>query len=405
MFRRALVSAVSVFVCAQVHASTQSTPTSPLFPLIGGYLNSGKMDFGDASYATQIAKLNMVVLQVWPNFSSNNMNMEQTVQQIKKLNPNTVVFLYQDINELSLSPDAVWDPLLNAINTNHWWLYESGSGGTKVASSFGNGTYELNTTIAYPNSHYVDWRANWNITNFATPSVDGIFTDNVFWAPRVNGDWQQNGTSDSDTSATTRTWYRQGFQRYFNDMKAGMPGKYQAGNIADWGQTSSVLTEYNQMMQGGLMEDIIGLSWSFESQGFSQMMTAYQKMMNAIAQPQLVIFEQVGSATDYQGMRYGLASCLLGNAYFYYDVNSNSNGPNWFDEFSANLGAATSSPFPTAAYQKGVYRRDFANGIALVNPKGNGTQTITLEDELQEALGYAGLVSQQWSDGDKRHPQ
>jgi hypothetical protein len=34
---------------------------------------------------------------------------------------------------------------------------------------------------------------------------------------------------------------------------------------------------------------------------------------------------------------------------------------------------------PTAAWQKGVWRRDFDNGIALVNPKGNGAQTVTLE--------------------------
>ena len=64
---------------------------------------------------------------------------------------------------------------------------------------------ELNTTIVYPanssNQCYVDWRASWNVTNFATPNpaIDGFFTDNVFWSPRVNGDWQQNGTSDSDT--------------------------------------------------------------------------------------------------------------------------------------------------------------------------------------------------------------
>jgi hypothetical protein len=393
MFRRALISAVSVFVFAQVHASTQSTPTAPLFPLIGGYLEGGMQNYGDPTYAAQIAKLNMAILTIWPGFSSNGMNMQQAVQHIKSINPNEVILLYSDINELQPSPDAVWDPVVSALNSNHWWLYNSGTSGSMVASSWGNGFIELNTTIAYPanssNQRYVDWRANWNVTNFATPNpaIDGFYTDNVFWSPRVNGDWQQNGTTSSDTDSTVKQWYRQGYQRYINDLKAAMPGKYQTGNIADWGQTSAVLTEYNQLMQGGVMEDIIGLSWSFESQGFSQMMAAYQKMMAAIAQPQLVLFEQVGTATDYQGMRYGLASCLLGNAYFYYEVNSNSNGPTWFDEFNANLGASTSAPFPSAPYQNGVYRRDFANGIALVNPKGNGTQTITLETSYRKLSG------------------
>jgi hypothetical protein len=44
--------------------------------------------------------------------------------------------------------------------------------------------------------------------------------------------------------------------------------------------------------------------------------------------------------------------------------------------------------FPGAtAYQHGVYRRDFANGIALVNPKGNGTQTVTLETSYKHLSG------------------
>src|SRR6185312_12332296 len=53
------------------------------------------------------------------------------------------------------------------------------------------------------------------------------------------------------------------------------------------------------------------------------------------------------------------------------------NGVVWFDEYNAKLGTATTVP-PTSAWQKGVWRRDFTNGIALVNPKGNGAQTVQL---------------------------
>ena len=34
-----------------------------------------------------------------------------------------------------------------------------------------------------------------------------------------------------------------------------------------------------------------------------------------------------------------------------------------------------------------MYRRDFENGIALVNPKGNGTQTVTLETSYKHLSG------------------
>jgi Hypothetical glycosyl hydrolase family 15 len=394
MFRRVLLSALSVAALAQANASTQSTPNSPQFPLIGGYLIGAPQTYDDPSYVSGIEKLNFVILSTWPNWTgSTGKTMQQTIAEIKSANPNEVVVLYQDINELKTSVDAVWNPLLSAINSNHWWLYSSGTSGSLVISDFGGGNYELNTTVMYPanssNQRYVDWRASWGVQTLYQPAsnADGFFTDNVFWEPRVNGDWQQNGTSDSDSNATVQGWYRQGYAHYINALKSQMPGKYQTGNIADWGNSNAVTTEYNGIMQGGLMEGIIGESWSYETQGFKQMMAAYQKMMNAIASPQLVVFGQDGAATDYQGMRYGLASCLLGNAYFFYAAGGSYHGVSWFDEYNANLGAATSSPFPTSAYQNGVYRRDFANGIALVNPKGNGTQTVTLETSYKKLSG------------------
>jgi hypothetical protein len=34
-----------------------------------------------------------------------------------------------------------------------------------------------------------------------------------------------------------------------------------------------------------------------------------------------------------------------------------------------------------------VYRRDFEKGIALVNPKGNGTQTVTFDSDFYTLKG------------------
>jgi hypothetical protein len=57
----------------------------------------------------------------------------------------------------------------------------------------------------------------------------------------------------------------------------------------------------------------------------------------------------------------------------------------WFDEFDAKLGQAQA--IPTAAWKQGVWRRDFDNGIVLVNPKGNGNQTVTLETSYVKLQG------------------
>jgi hypothetical protein len=65
----------------------------------------------------------------------------------------------------------------------------------------------------------------------------------------------------------------------------------------------------------------------------------------------------------------------------------------WFDEFDLAGAASTSwlglavAPPPDGPWQKGVYRRDFENGVALVNPKRNGPQTVTIEEGFRRFLG------------------
>jgi hypothetical protein len=166
-----------------------------------------------------------------------------------------------------------------------------------------------------------------------------------------------------------------------------MPGKYQMGNVGDWGAPAAVLTEYQGMANGGVMEGYIGKSWSVETWGgWAATLAQYRKVMGALAAPKIGIFNQWGSSTDYQGMRYGLGTCLLDDGYYSFTDNTKQYyGVVWFDELDQNLGAGSTKP--TAAWQKGVWRRDFDNGIVLVNPKGNGPQTVTLESSYIKIKG------------------
>src|SRR5262249_5459017 len=152
----------------------------------------------------------------------------------------------------------------------------------------------------------------------------------------------------------------------------------QLANIADWGKPESVLTEFQGAFDGGVLEGMIGRSYSRESRvgGWQLMMAAYRKAMAAVGPAKMAVFVMTGSITDYQGMRYGLASASMGDAHFaFQDVAKTAySSAVYFDEYGAKLGSATSSP-PTVAWQSGVYRRNFQNGIILVNPKGNGVRT------------------------------
>ena len=358
------------------------------FPRLGGILIGSPQDYWDPAYQANIAKLDVAILSVYPGWgSSRGTDMIRTVQRIKQLNPKTRIFLYV-IMESSLKPaSAAWVPLEQKLDSAKWWLYSSGS--SLVLSDYGRNTYIMNITQFAPTDseglRLNTWFARYVAKEFASPnpSIDGIFTDNVFWKPRRDGDWNRDGKIDSHTDTTVQKWFREGYKTYITELKKQMPGKLQLANVADWGDPNAVLTEYNQQWNGGVLEGIIGKSYSVENQanGWQPMMARYRKTMAALAAPKIGLFHQGGNPSDYQAMRYGLASCLMDDGYYTFSDNAEEfHGVRWFDEFNVNLGAAVSPP-STSAWQNGVYRRDFQNGIALVNPKGNGQKTVTLDAE------------------------
>jgi Hypothetical glycosyl hydrolase family 15 len=367
--------------------------TEPPFPRLATVNFSSPQNYDNATFEAQLARYNIALLSIYPGWvGAGGKTMNQSVQGIKAINPQELVFLYINNNEIP-NNDASMAALTNKVNAMHWWLYPSGTSGTPVPSSFSGATEVNNTLFTQRDSNgddWVSWYAKWVVQNYYVPSplIDGFFTDNVFYQPRVNGDWNLDGVTDSNTNATVGQWYRQGYNQHFALLNQQMPGKYQIGNVTDWGTSGANLSSLTGILNGGMIESMLGYSYSPETWGsWSEMMREYRVIMASVVQPQLVIFGQVGVANDYQGFRYGYTSCLMDNGYYEFSLAANPySGTFWFDEFNATLGAATTNP-ATTAWQKGVYRRDFANGIALVNPRGNGAQTVQLETTYRKISG------------------
>ncbi len=378
---------------ATVFSSSVLAFTEPPFPRIATVNFSQPQNYDNADFEARLARYNIAMFSVYPGWSGDGTKtMQQSVQAIKNINPNELVFLYISNNEIYNNQSAV-APLINKVNAQKWWLYPASQSGTKVASAFAGTTEVNNTLFAKPDSNgdrWVEWYAKWAVQQYYVPSpaIDGFFTDNVFWKPRVNGDWNLDGVSDSSSDPTVQQWYRQGYNRHFQVLNQQMPGKYQVGNVTDWGQSTSNLSYLSGVLNGGLIEALIGFSYSPETWGsWSEMMREYRAILSATIAPKLVMFGQVGVANDYQAFRYGFTSCLMDNGYYTFSLASNAySGTFWFDEFNVKLGKAVTNP-STTAWQNGVYRRDFENGIALVNPRGNGAQTVTLESQFVKVSG------------------
>jgi len=272
-------------------------------------------------------------------------------------------------------------------------------------------------------------------TGNGAPDLDGFFLDNTFWTPHEDGDWNRDGTEDfgfasgdSQTpSATILTAYRTGQLDFFSEMNSIWPGHINIGNNAEWpdaswdandianpSDTAAVSPLNNSSVCGGVNEGLLGSSFSPEawsSLPFTTCMSYYEFDMNAVSSPQLQLCEQEDlgynsiagsdrySTTAYQGMRYGICFTLMNNGYYHGDAVAPGNHSGalpdilWFDEYD-NAGTAlgylgqpvagsTGAPQTASRWSHGtlgVWAREFANGLVIVNPMGNGSQTVTTTD-------------------------
>jgi hypothetical protein len=376
----------------------------PDFPRLAGVLIGNPKNYEDPTYQAQIARLQVALINAgpgWKGWSGAGSNLEKVVAQLKAVNPEIRVFQYTILEQLGVEQGATgaYQEAYAKINAMNWWVYNSGTSGARALSTWqgsGGPFYEINLTQYAPvdssGDRWTDWFAKWVKRTYVTPSpsLDGIYTDSVSWYPfsQSDSDWNRDGVADVVKNSTTAQWYRLGYRHYFQTLRSLMPNKMLIGNVANWGKAGSDLTEYKGLLNGGVIEGIFGESWSIENWGgWSAALNSYRKVMDAMADPKLVFFEQnVSSSTDYRAMRYGLTTCLMDDGYYAISPKDDFHTILWFDEFDAKLGQATSAP-PTKAWQSGVYRRDFENGIALVNPRGNGARTVTLEAGLKRLAG------------------
>jgi hypothetical protein len=381
--RRLSAAIAALALCASAFAFTP-----PPFPRLGGIENGGQANYNDLAYQAELAKLSVMILKYWPGLAPHGESMDSIVQAIKAKNPNALVFLYTDEDaQTSLGTDSM-SALRNKINAMNWWLRDGTrlDNASLVASFYGHGEGTINNTPYTPKDtngdNSTDWIAKWFVSNYYTPNphIDGFFMDNVFPQPRVAGDWYDNGVVLQPSDPKAAAALQAGYERWFSLTRQLMPGKYQIGNVGSWATSASTVPAgYADMADGGTLEAIIGKSYSAETWGgFKGMMSEYSTIMQAVRAPKLVIFNQWGDPADYQSFRYGFASCLMNDGYYSFTNTAvGYYGVQWFDEYNAKLGTAVGLP-PASPWQKGLWRRDFANGIALVNPRGNGPQTVTL---------------------------
>ena len=362
------------------------------FPRLMG-VNIGAKNYDSAAYQAAMAQLDVVILgfyRGWQNgyAATPTLAMRKVVQALKTIHPKILVGQYTILNAASDDPNDTASLDIQAkLDAADWWLLNAAKRKVQYTREFGS-TWEVNVSNwAPPDSSGKRWPAwiaerNYNVFFRDIPEFDIMFVDNV-QDPRVAADWNLDGANEPPNSP------------------AVLAANY-AGHVAEWSRVRQLLPkimligntdndldnpEWRGQLDGGLLEGIMGETWSIETRaGWSAAMARYRAVMRNTRGPKIVGFNVHGSLVDYRFFRYAYTSCLLDDGYFSFSDKAvmYSIVP-WFDEYNFKLGRALSGP-PATAWSHGVWRRDFQNGAVLVNPT-TASRTVKVESGLRRLAG------------------
>jgi len=370
-------------------------------------------------YRQALSKHDILIFGMWHGWAKRDtvsgdvLSIRDVVVDIKKRakasgNGGILIGKYTTFNESGSNPDnpktnVKWQKLHNETGpgypVNNDW-YARTSSGENTSSYPGNWLTNVTDFVRRDSNGdtYPEWAVGIDYGRFFRdiPEFDIWYFDNWFYRPRVTADWDGDGKNDDKNAESTRKPFREGYARGLRRAKKLAPNLIMMGNVdAEASQNWGMLTEaeYRGTLTA-LYEGAIGKSWSTETWStWERMMKQYQTTIFN-AQDNVAAMTVHGPKDDYALMRYGLASCLMDNGYYYYTSHKEEYGSTyWYDEYDVDLGRAIDPP-QFKAWQSGVYRRRFEKGIVLVNPKGNGTRTVAIE------AGYKRIDGSQ--DGSQR---
>jgi hypothetical protein len=408
---------------------TPSVGSATLFPLLGN-LCIGFFDLDVPATQQWVARFDVCVTALYLGWDGNSgepggqpSTPAAAIAGIKSHNPNIKMGNYTCFVPVggTVPAEETYAKTQKGPSGIGDWMAYNAAGTVFPLSTNGNGNTTLLVTPDSNGYHLPEYCAHYDYSSNgpilstsggAVPSWDIWYNDDNFYQPRIAADWNRSGTNWAVNSTNARNWWRAGQAAYYTTASAikpsGMVFMINADSNLDGphacgdGWSASLGSEYQNICGGALLEALIGETWSVESQsgangGTGGLMNWYTTVFANLIAPKMVMFchdwttntnAGPNTASGYQEARYGLAACLMGNGYFTLaDENYSANNGFWLDEYTAGAGYSTPSstkwlgaaidPPQFTSWSNGVWMRRFANGIALMNPKSNGSQTVT----------------------------
>lgn len=334
----------------------------------------------DDAMVKELAKWDLVVLDMEVQLSS-----PEQMKKLRALNPDITILAYitsQEIRQdaLTFAPGKMRQRLAGKISAE--WYATDASG---ARQSVWPATYLLNVA---DNGPVVNGkRFNQFLAEFVTTEIlstglwDGVFYDNawegVSWIKDKQFDLDRNGVDDTDADAH---WIN-GMRQLYNETRRLTNNRYL---IIGNGGTKA----YRDELDGLMLESFPNYG------GWSGDMEVYNYYEGGGRRAKYMIINRntrnSGKKDNYKSVRFGLASTLMGDGYYSFDHGDQNHAQRWwYDEYGVELGTpagAAQSLGNKPRFQEDVWRRDYSNGLALVNATTQD-QTVDLGGEYEKIIG------------------
>lgn len=300
----------------------------------------------------------------------------ENLRKIKELNPHIILLAYiSPIDIFQTSPvdeNNYHNQLLAKIYQHPEWILMEKDGDY---ARYWKNNIILDITQEEWRKAFVDFVED---TIMQEDIWDGVFYDNL---------WEGIQFTGADVKITDTEWkngIRKMLQRTRNVSKPYKNDFLIVGNSG---------VSHKEYMNGTVFENFPKTAYG----GWTDSLKKYFFILeNAGYEPALGVInanaQNTGTKDNYQDMRFGLASALLGDGYFSYDDGDDSHEQTWlYDEYSVFLGRAKADAYNAlnpgnTDIQESVWRRDFEKGIVLLNSTDQDKKII-LEKGFEKILG------------------
>lgn len=331
------------------------------------------------SFISQVSRYDVLVLS-----PAQIASHPSIIQEIRTRHPGIIILAYvpsQSYNTNYWPHDAVF---AGVHVSDSWWLRDSHGA---IVSGW-PGIQNTNLQPAW--SDYFLGFVRDRIANL--PGVDGIFFDmvshNISWLN--HGDIDLDGDGIRDTTAQADALWLSRTEYFFKRASEILSRTYIVAN----GTSAASIQPY----VNGRMFETFPTPWEGDG-SWGTVMNNVAKIQPKNLQPNLTLLNSNTNNTgheDYRAVRFGLASSLLANAYFGYDYGDTNHAQLWwYDEYDTNLGkpiGIASARSGNSTFRPDVWRRDFEQGIALVNSTGE-LATVDLGGEFEKITGKQDSVT------------